>query len=201
MDLVVGKGPETSRILTSGTGSRLRYSISDSAENATAVLLTELDQADPRLRLTIAKRMAVRGEDATDDAARILAESIDGFTDDPGLAWETATVLNTLPGGSEAAAAAQAGIIETAQPIRILGGIQDRQARMAALEAIRQGHQEEWTTIWGSGSSARRPPRSSTASPRPSTGQAPRPPSTRRSRRSFATMSNTPPNSSGRVSA
>ncbi len=89
------------RILTSGTGSRLRYSISDSAEDATNVLLNELEEADPRQRLTIAKRLASRGDEASDEANRILAASIEAFDDEPGLAWETATALGALPGGQE----------------------------------------------------------------------------------------------------
>jgi len=144
-----GKARKHPRILTSGTGSRLRYSVSGSAEDATGVLLAELEQADPRLRLTIAKRMAARGNDTTDEAAQILTASIDGFADEPGLAWETATVLNALPGGSEAAAAAHAQIIDTAQPLLLLGGIQDRQARMTALAAVREAQPEDWTAIWG----------------------------------------------------
>jgi transcription elongation factor GreA len=137
------------RILTSGTGSRLRYSVSESAEDATGVLLTELEQADPRQRLTIAKRLASRGEDASDEANRILATSIETFDDEPGLAWETATALDALPGGHETAATAQTTIIATAEPLHLLGGIQDRQARMAALEAIRQARNDDWTAIWG----------------------------------------------------
>lgn len=137
------------RILTSGTGSRLRYSISDSAENATGVLLTELEEADPRQRLTIAKRLASRGEEASDEANRILAASIETFDDEPGLAWETATALDALPGGHETAVVAQSTIISNAQPLHLLGGVQDRQARMAALEAIRKARPDDWTTIWG----------------------------------------------------
>ncbi len=144
-----GKARKHPRILTSGTGSRLRYSVSGSAEDAVGVLLADLEQADPRKRLTIAKRLAARGEGASDEANRILAASMAEFGDDPGLAWETATALAALPGGGEAAAAAHAQIIDTAQPLRLLGGIQDRQARMAALEAIREAQNEDWTTIWG----------------------------------------------------
>ena len=137
------------RILTSGTGSRLRYSVSGSAEDATDILLTELKEADPRQRLIIAKRLTARGTDASEEATRILTTSIETFDDEPGLAWETATVLDALPGGHEASAAAQAQIIETAKPLQLLGGIQDRQARMAALEAIREARNDDWTTIWG----------------------------------------------------
>jgi len=137
------------RILTSGTGSQLRYSASSSAEDATGILLADLEQADSRQRLTIAKRLASRGDDTSNEANQILEASIETLDDEPGLAWETATALDALPGGHEAAEAAHAKIIETAQPVQLLGGIQDRQARMAALEAIREARNDDWTTIWG----------------------------------------------------
>ena len=144
-----GKARKHPRILTSGTGSRLKYSVSGSAEDATGVLLTELAQAEPRQRLIIAKRLAARGEDASDEANQILEASLEDFDDDPGLAWETATALEALPGGRETAAAALAQIIDTAQPLPLLGGIGDRQSRLAALEAVREARSEDWAAIWG----------------------------------------------------
>jgi transcription elongation factor GreA len=138
------------RILTSGTGSRLRYSVSSSAEGATELLLAELEQAEPRQRLAIAKRVAQRGDDAAKAANGILAASLEEFVDsDPGLAWETAAVLETLPEGAESAAAARMRIIEEARPLQVLGGIQDRQARTAALEAYRTNRTGDWTSVWG----------------------------------------------------
>lgn len=137
------------RILTSGTGSRLRYSVSDSAEDAAGVLLKELEQADPRQRLVVAKRVATRGDESLEEATRILSASIESLTDDPGLAWETAAVLGGFPDGRETASAAQARIIEDSKPLHLLGGVHDRQIRTAALEAIRESRQDDWTDIWG----------------------------------------------------
>jgi transcription elongation factor GreA len=144
-----GKARKHPRILTSGTGSRLRYSVSTSAEDATGVLLAELEQADPRHRLTIAKRLAARGGDATDEATRILTKALDELSADPGLAWETATVLDALPGGSGTAAAAKTRIAAAASPLQLLGGIQDRQTRMGALEAVRESRTDDWASVWG----------------------------------------------------
>ncbi len=144
-----GKARKHPRILTSGSGSRLRYTVSGSAEDAAGIMITELEQADPRQRLVIAKRVVTRGDDSLNEATRILSDSIESLTDDPGLAWETAAVLSGFPDGGKAAAAAQAGIIETSRPLHLLGGIQDRQVRMAALEAIREARGDDWTRIWG----------------------------------------------------
>jgi transcription elongation factor GreA len=144
-----GKARKHPRVLTSGTGSRLRYSISDSAEDATGALLSELEQADPRQRLTIAKRLASRGSEASEEAARVLSESLGASSDDPGLAWETASVLEGLPGGRESAEAARARILDRLEPARLLGGIQDRPTRTAALAAIRKARPDDWIGIWG----------------------------------------------------
>jgi transcription elongation factor GreA len=138
------------RILTSGTGSRLRYSVSSSAEGATEVLLEELEQADPRQRLAIAKRVATRGDEAANTATRILSSSLEEFVgSDPGLAWETAAVLEGLPEGGDLATAARTRIIDEARPLQVLGGIHDRQARTMALEGYRERRDNEWTAVWG----------------------------------------------------
>jgi len=137
------------RILTSGTGSRLRYSVSDSAEDAADVLLDELDQADPRERLVIAKRLGARDDESSVAAARLLSGRLDELDDDPGLAWETAAVLESLPEGDDVAEATRRRLIDHVQPLRLLGGIQDRQARTAALEELRAAKPDEWTRIWG----------------------------------------------------
>jgi transcription elongation factor GreA len=138
------------RILTTGSGSRLRYSVSSSAEDAAETLLAELDQADPRQRLAVAKRIAARADDSTLSAVEVLEASLAGLeTDDPGLAWETAAALDALPDGGPAAATSRARIIANARPLRLLGGIQDRQSRATALEAVRDAFPDDWTTIWG----------------------------------------------------
>lgn len=137
------------RILTSGTGSRLRYSVGESAEDATGVLLKELEEAEPRQRLTVAKRLAARGAEASGDATQILEATLEEFTDDPGLVWETAAVLEGFPGGAEPAEAIRVRILENIEPLRLLGGVQDRQTRVTALNAVRETHPDEWTAIWG----------------------------------------------------
>ncbi len=158
LDGVLGAGSWTSwwakarkhpRILTSGSGSRLRYSVSDSAQDAADVLVGELERAGARERLAIAKRIAARNDDSSIAGARILASSLEELGDDPGLAWETTAVLDTLPGGGDLADATRRRLMETAQPLRLLGGIHDRQARVAALDALRAVRGEDWTTIWG----------------------------------------------------
>jgi len=137
------------RILTSGTGSRLRYSVGESAEDATGVLLTELEEAEPRQRLTVAKRLAARGAEASEDATRILVNTLETYTEDPGLIWETAAVLEGFPGGAEPAKDIREQILEDIEPLRLLGGIRDRQTRVTALNAVREAHPDEWTAIWG----------------------------------------------------
>ncbi|MEE4271558.1 MAG: GreA/GreB family elongation factor [Thermoanaerobaculales bacterium] len=143
-----GKARKHPRVLTSGTGSRLRYSVSESAEDATDVLLNELEHADPRQRLTVAKRLAARGDDASAEAVRILESSMGSF-DDPGLAWETAAALDSFPEGGSAADDIRERVLTTSAPLLILGGIQDRQIRATALEAIRSAHPDDWTEAWG----------------------------------------------------
>jgi transcription elongation factor GreA len=136
-------------VLTAGTGSRLRYSVSSSAEDAAELLLTELEKADPRDRLTIAKRLAARGGEAAAAAAELLTASIDALDSEPGLAWETAAVLDTLPDGAPVADATRQRLTAEKQPLRLLEGIHDRQARTAALEAIRKVRNDDWTRVWG----------------------------------------------------
>lgn len=136
------------RILTSGTGSRLRYSVTESAEDAADTLLDELERATPRDRLTIAKRIGARGDATASAAVEVLAASVDRL-DDPGLAWETAAALDTLPGGRELADQIRRRLIADVAPLQLLGGIQDRQARTAALDAVRENHRDSWTRVWG----------------------------------------------------
>ncbi|NOZ94488.1 MAG: hypothetical protein GXP47_07095, partial [Acidobacteria bacterium] len=137
------------RILTSGSGSRLRYTVAAGAEDATRAQLEDLRSADPRHRLALARRLASRGPDEAAAAAAVLAESLAALeTSDPGLAWETASVLEGLPGGEAPAVACRARLLDASEPLTLLLGIQDRPARQAALEALRQVRPSEWTGIW-----------------------------------------------------
>ena len=90
------------RLLTSGSGSRLRYAAGATAEEASETLLDELRAADPRQRLTVARRLAARGPDAAGETMAFLTETLaDLETSNPGLAWETAAAISSLPGGAE----------------------------------------------------------------------------------------------------
>lgn len=145
-----GKARKHPRILTSGTGSRLRYSVSDTAEDAADALVSELEQAGPRDRLPIAKRLAMRTDDGAHAAVGLLTASLPELeTADPGLAWETATVLESMPGGAAEATAALQRIAGSANALRLLGGIHDRAPRTSALEALRNTRPDDWTAIWG----------------------------------------------------
>ncbi|HSL18586.1 MAG TPA: GreA/GreB family elongation factor [Methylomirabilota bacterium] len=138
------------RILSAGTGSRLRYSVSSSAEDAAETLLAALERADPRERLAVAKRLASRGDDGARAAAEVLEASLARLeAEDPGLAWETAAALQALPGDGDTAAAARQRIVAGARPLQLLGGIQDRQTRLSALEALRAARPGDWAGIWG----------------------------------------------------
>lgn len=125
------------RLLTSGSGSRLKYTVEASAEAADEALLEDLRNAEPRHRLPIARRLLARSPEAGAAAAAVLKESLDHISEsDPGLAWETAGVLGSSPAGTEAAARCRSTLIESAQPLELLSGIQDRGEREAAIDAV-----------------------------------------------------------------
>jgi transcription elongation factor GreA len=137
------------RVLTSGSGSRLRYSIARSAESASDALLSELREAPPRDRLTVARRLASRDADTAGAAAEALADSLPSIAaTDPGLAWETAGVLADLPNGADSAAECRQRLIGDAEHLRLLSGIHERVARAEALEAIRSAHPDTWADVW-----------------------------------------------------
>lgn len=138
------------RVLSSGSGSRLRYSLSGSAESAAETLLDELTEAPPRDRLSVARRLASRGEEAGLAASRFLADSLPELErTNPGLAWETAGILAGLPDGKATAVESRARVVAVAEPLHLLSGITDRAARIEALETIRETRAEVWVTSWG----------------------------------------------------
>jgi transcription elongation factor GreA len=138
------------RILSSGSGSRLRYSVSQSAESADEALLEELRAASPSDRLAAARRLADRGPQTASVAAEILRESLtDLESSAPGIAWQTASVLAGLPGGSEAAASSRERLLDNAEAFALLSGVTDRVARADALEALAEKKSEDWPAIWG----------------------------------------------------
>lgn len=112
-----GRARKHPRVLSSGTGSRLRYRVSDSAESATDVLLEELRAATPRDRLLVARRLAPRGDEATAATARFLAAQLEELeSSDPGLAWEIAGLIREMPGGADAGNASRRRLIDAAPP-------------------------------------------------------------------------------------
>jgi transcription elongation factor GreA len=138
------------RVLTTGSGSRLRYEVSHSAESATGALITELEKAEPRERLTVARRLAARGQQEAEAAATFLAETLAELErSHPGLAWETAALLASLPGGARPAKSCCQRLIKSTPPHQLFSGILDRGSRMTALQALRQAQSQGWEEIWG----------------------------------------------------
>ena len=137
------------RILSSGAGSRLRYSASHSAEGADEALLEELRAASPAEKPTAARRLADRGGDAARAAAEVLEESLAEIeTSNPGLAWYTSGVLAGLAGGGEIADSCRQRLLANADPLALLSGVSDRGSRADALEALSDSHPEGWPEIW-----------------------------------------------------
>jgi transcription elongation factor GreA len=137
------------RVVSSGAGTRLRYTLSDSAQGAVDTLLAELEAVDFRERLSVARRLAARRDEGAAAAAEMLAASLTTLeTTDPGLAWETAAVLATLPGGAAPATASRGRVVHDAQPLRLLAGIVDRAPRLEALRALAEERPDDWTEIW-----------------------------------------------------
>lgn len=145
-----GRARKHPRIVTSGAGTRVRYSVTASARGALEVLLDELESAAPRERLTVAKRLAARGDEAAGAAAERLAGSLAELEEtDIGLAWETALVVRDLPGGRGPAQSCLERIVGSARPLELLERIADRGARMEALQAERRARPERWPELAG----------------------------------------------------
>lgn len=137
------------RIMSSGSGSRLKYEVTTSAASATEAMLDELAAAEARERLAVARRLAARGPDAAAATGAYLADSLSDLeASDPGLAWETTEVLTDLPGGEQAAAASRARLLETVPVLRMLEGIAERTARQTLLEAVRESRPASWAETW-----------------------------------------------------
>jgi transcription elongation factor GreA len=143
------KARKNPRVLSSGSGSRLRYSVSHSAEGADEALLEELRTAPPANRSAIARRLADRGHDTAAAAATVLMESLSGLeSSEPGIAWQTAGMLASLPGGRETANSTRQRLIQTVEPLALLSGIVDRSSRSEALSAIIDENPEGWPEVW-----------------------------------------------------
>ncbi len=137
------------RLLTSGSGSRLRYTAGASAKATSETLLDDLREADPRQRLTVARRLASRGTETARETKAFLTESLATLeASDPGLAWETAAIIDSLSEGPPEEPSHKEQLISSASPLQLLQGIQDRGEREAALEAIREARPDKWAEIW-----------------------------------------------------
>jgi transcription elongation factor GreA len=144
-----GRARKHPRVASTGSGSRLRYRLSSSAAAANESLLDELRAGEPRERLQVARRLAARGEEAGAIAVPLLADSLAALeASDPGLAWEIAGLLVTLPGGADPATACRVRLMVTSDPLRLLAGIDDRLARAEVLAAVRAARGDAWTRLW-----------------------------------------------------
>ena len=143
------KARKNPRVLSSGSGSRLRYTVSHSAESADEALLAELRAASPSERPAIARRLADRGLDSGSAAAAVLTDGLSKIeSSEPGLAWHTAGVLASHPGGKDVAAECRNRLIEMAEPLALLSGIADRGSRLEALQAVVAHDPEGWPDVW-----------------------------------------------------
>ena len=143
------KAKKNPRVLSSGSGSRLRYAVSHSAESADEALLAELRAASPSNRLAIARRLADRGHDTAAAAAAVLESSLTELSSEaPGLAWQTAGILTSLPGGDDDAARWRQQLIDQVEPLVLLSGISDRGSRSEALAAIADSNHDGWPEVW-----------------------------------------------------
>ena len=143
------KARKNPRVLSSGSGSRLRYSVSRSAESADEALLEELRSASFPDRLAIARRIGDRGQANAEAAAAVLESSLSELTaSSPGLAWQTAGVLSSLAAGSEAASETRRQLVHEVEPLALLSGITDRNSRSEALAAIAETDRDGWAEVW-----------------------------------------------------
>ncbi|MDH3816031.1 MAG: GreA/GreB family elongation factor, partial [Acidobacteriota bacterium] len=143
------KARKNPRVLSSGSGSRLRYTVSHSAESADEALLAELRTAPPSGRLAIARRLADRGRETAAAAATILEDSLASLeASEPGVAWQTAGILAALPGGTDAAQSSRQRLVQTDAPLALLAGISDRSARSEALAAFVESSPDGWPEVW-----------------------------------------------------
>jgi len=172
------------RVVSSGTGARLRYTVSDSAEGADQVLLDKLRAASPADKSAAARRLADRGDDAARSAAAVLEESLAEIeASDPGLAWHMSGVLTGLPGGAETADSCRRRLLEDADPLALLTG--PTPARKIGLKSGASGFSTRTTpNCWPRSPSVSKPVDTVTSS-------------TRRSRRFSAITAIIPPSSSG----
>jgi transcription elongation factor GreA len=143
------KAKKNPRVISSGSGSRLRYVVSHSAEGADEALLQELRTAPPSDQPAIARRLADRGHDNAAAAAAVLKECLPVLeSSEPGIAWQTAGVLASLPDGADIAAASRKRLLQNVEPLALLAGMADRSSRSEALQAIVEHQPDIWPGVW-----------------------------------------------------
>ncbi len=143
------KARKNPRVHSAGSGSRLRYAVSHSAASADETLLEELRTASPVNKLAVARRLADRGRNSALAAASLLEAALPELeATSPGLAWQTAGALATLPGGAEAAESCRQRLIADANPLTMLAGATDRGARLEILQAVAGNDPAGWPAVW-----------------------------------------------------
>ncbi len=137
------------RVVSEGTGSRLRYHVTASAEDAVATELERLRQAPPRERLALARRLAQRNPEAAGAARDEVAALLDPTNaGEPGTAWEASFTFESLGGSRETAEEARQRLLGEIPPHELLTTTADRTARQQLLDALRERSPEGWPELW-----------------------------------------------------
>lgn len=143
------KARKNPRITSSGSGSRLLYSISSSEEDAIDSLVGDLETLEPRAALKTAKTLIGRGQRAAERALDYLRRELAGARKtDPGLAWEIASLLRSISGAEEFAESTLIELVSEGDASALLAGIQDRGLRVECLERLRSLQPDRWQEIW-----------------------------------------------------
>ncbi len=139
------------RVVSKGTGSRLRYSVTGSEADALAAELEHLRAAEPRKRLALARRLAQRGPEGAKAALAEVAALLDlEVAGSPGTAWEASLVFDALGGEKSRADENRRRLLEQSTPQELLETVEDRLARQRLLEELRSRAPDDWPTLWAS---------------------------------------------------
>jgi transcription elongation GreA/GreB family factor len=135
------------QIVTSGTGAKATYAWTSSAGEAGASIRKDFDRADPKGKLDLARKHSARGQELADYfSSKLAAEAIRLSTKDPGMAWQIATTLETLPGSHEATIDPDS-LLTGARASRTIAAIGDKPLRERALQRVRESH-PEWQKVY-----------------------------------------------------
>jgi transcription elongation factor GreA len=139
------------RVVSQGTGSRLKYSVTASEADALEAELAELRAALPQSRLALARRLAQRGPEGVEAALPEIEAMLEaGNAGSPGLAWEASLTFDALGGPRDRAEAARRDLLTGFPPQELLGTIDDRGARQKLLETVRSHDPDGWPAVWTS---------------------------------------------------